>query len=231
MKKYVREQTGKTKKGGGERNMMSRILAVMMLVCVTAGIGNALTTDAFTITITPVLNYSVMISTTVTAAQLIDLNMGAMSQMFISTGINYTSQEITTATVYNNGNTAADWQINGSVVNTLGGKPWAFGTTAKDTVDIDSITVAIVLGDPSNRRISNVTDATFGNSDLIGTAWSNLQQPNFCAEAAGWDGDNVPYSGTTSRIVFYRLKTPSDISTSDPQAITINIRARPTGTF
>ena len=234
MKELELRSVKKYLKGGGEYKMkLVRMIIVLICMWMLTGVGYTGTTENFNILITPTLNYSVLVSTDGTTSANLNLNYDSPGQMFISTGVSFAGLSITTATVYNNGNTRADWQVNASIRNTAGTKAWAFGEADKNTVGVDSITLCVVLGS-TNQRITTVTDATFDNTtDLVyrtGAQWHNLKNPNFMVD---YDGDNVdpPVFGFNTRLLFYRLRMPTDTSNQDPEEVTINIRAVATGTF
>ncbi len=208
---------------------LKRMLLMMVLAVFAGGAAYGLTTDAFTISITPTLNYSVMIDTGSTAAGSINVNYDTPSQLYISTGTDFSGTELTTATIYNNGNVTADWQVNAGIRNGVGGpKAWALGATDRNTVSVDSITLCVVL---ATLPAGAVADGTFADNDLVyltGSNWHNLSGTNFNHNA---NGDNIPVTGSNSRVMWYRIKMPTDTSTGDRQDLSINIRAVTSATF
>lgn len=231
MSKQGQMKSKKSKREGGETKMR-RMMMLFMVLCAGLIVTHVygLTTDVFTISITPTLNYSVMIDTGGTAALGINVNYETPSQMYISTGADFSGTELTTATIYNNGNVTADWQVNAGIRNGVGGaKAWALGAADKDTVAVDSVTLCVVL---ATLPATVVTDGTFTNSDLVyqtGSSWHNLAGTNFNHNA---NGDNIPVTaGSNSRVMWYRIKLPTDTSTGDRQDLSINIRAVTSATF
>jgi len=213
----------------------------MILMFVMSGLavmceGAPGTTDMFTITVTPSLNYSVAIDTG--SQDPIDITMDVPGQVYCSTAPNWAGSSLSTATVKNNGNTTADWQASCAIRNLTGGKRWflpATNAAGKDaSISVDSCTVCILVADTAT-SISVVSQNTdFGNADMMLEQggipqWHNLKASDFYYDR---DGNNVTSAaGDNQRTLFYRIRMPSDVSNGDAQAITINIRAVTSASF
>ena len=238
MKRHKLKKLKKLKEEGGRCKMKTgrMILVFVMLGLAVMCEGAPGTTDMFTITVTPSLNYSVAIDTGI--QDPIDITMDFPGQVYCSTATNWTGTNITTASVRNNGNTVADWQASCSIRNLTGGKRWFLPATnagGKDaSISVDSCTVCILIADTATAISSINQNTDFGNADMMLEQggipqWHNLKASDFYYNR---DGNNVVSTGgDTQRLIFYRIRMPSDVSNGDGQAITINIRAVTSASF
>ena len=239
MKKYVRSEANKTKKGGGEFKPMIRIMFLVLLaIGVVSTASYAITTDAFTISITPVLNYSVMISTGVTVPVDGDwtYNLSALGELVYSTQAAFADNTAwSTATVYNNGNVTADWRIKGVVLTGSIVSSWTLGTAGLNDNGPNRFTVAVVLASTAGakRSMASIVEGDFETDDLLNGDWQDMSDGSPGPDRFGIDayGDDVEKVTYNAKVLYYRVRMPTDVNSGDEQRITINIAAVTAATF
>ena len=203
------------------------LAAVVLLIGSISGIsiagGNPYDIELWVV---PELTYSVMIDT---PAGGIDFGGMELNEVKWTTG----TVQMSTATIYNNGNASADWQIRGAPLTT-----WTLvgSTNTKNDVRPNQINLTAVLT-PETTSAAVINDSAFSNSDIIDTTWRNMGDPTDYNRFAGGDettggknnGNNV--IANDRRIMWLRLKMPNETTVDTPQQFQINIRASPADTF
>ncbi|MCX7940404.1 MAG: hypothetical protein N2555_01350, partial [Endomicrobia bacterium] len=123
--------------------MKKTILAILLALLV--GYMYAANPDSFEVSVTPVVNYSVQIST---PAGGLDFGARELNNVYVLT---------TSATIRNNGNVRADWTVKATALNT-----WSLGSTLTDN-GLDKAVLAALL----NSGVPSVSDYT--DSDVLTT--------------------------------------------------------------
>jgi len=152
---------------------MKKLLSAVAMAAI-AGSLHAASSDSLEISMTPVVTYSVVISTP------------ANGLAFGNVNLNATYVSATTATITNNGNVSADWKIKATALNT-----WQLGATP----GLDTVRILAVL--KSAVASSGEFDTT---NDLLTTTEKNMDNVQFTVDQTG---NNVPASGVrllTTRI-------------------------------
>jgi len=139
--------------------MFKRILMAAAVVVLGMGMAQAVSPDAFEISVTPSLNYSVAIATPASGIEFTGIDVGTT----------YVSAD--TATVTNDGNVSADWKITGTALDdwTLGAAPAAnvarvlaiLNSEAAGSGDFDTSNDDI--GPEANMDATNFTGDQTGN--------------------------------------------------------------------
>ena len=201
--------------------------------------GYGLTTDCFEVWVRANVYYSVMIDTSGAA-----MDFGSMGL----SDVKWSTETIpangpSTATVTNNGNVTADWQILAEKQTNVVWDLRDRSIADKDDVLRDSPTLCLILC-PMTTALANITDGSFGDEDMVDldTVWDNIAAPNYssepnqtAAEQTDGDGNNVTFTpaggDATKRLMFLRIKAPSDTTVTSTQKFRINVRAMTSGQF
>jgi hypothetical protein len=205
--------------------MLKKLLIVLVTVGAVSIASYANTTDSFTITVTVNLNYSVLITTDDVGMSYTMNTPSEVTQSTATWGAG--AGHLSTATIMNNGSVTADWQIAGTINSA--GNAWHFGSS-KDTVASDTCTVCVILTDNDVSGID--IDTSWDDNDLLGGTGATPEWHNMTATLhndGSADGENVAVN--ESHGLLYRIRMPSDVTTSNSQAITVHVRAMPSGTF
>jgi hypothetical protein len=152
---------------------MKKLLSAVAMTAI-AGSLYAASTDSLEISMTPVVTYSVAVSTP------------ANGLVFGNVNLNTTYVSPTTATIINNGNVSADWKIKAAALNT-----WQLGAAP----GLDTVRILAVL------KSAIAASGEFDTSnDLLTVSEKNMDNTQFTVDQTG---NNVPASGVrllTTRI-------------------------------
>ena len=141
------------------------LIGAFTIISLLAGPGIAVNPDSFEITCTPVVTYSVTISTP------------ASGMEFTSVDVNQTYVSLTSATVTNNGNVTADWKITGQALD-----DWMLGAApAADTVRL----LGMLNSAPAAQgEFSAADDVIDTEADMDSTSYAGDQDGNNVAPNA-----------------------------------------------
>ena len=172
------------------KNLIKKFISLLVILFGAAMI-YAADTDSFEITCTPILTYSVTISTPATG---LSFN--------VEPGQSYVYSS--TVTVKNTGNVSADWTISGISLNT-----WTLGATpGPDTVRLLGVF-----------KTSLANSGDFDVSlDTITATESNMKNPNYYVDE---DGNDVPKNGTRLLSIRLDAPTDTSVDTEQKFRIEI----------
>lgn len=181
------------------------ILSVLILVfgIITSSVIYADNPASFEITCTPIVTYSVTISTPSNG-----LDFG-----FVELNTTYIHQ--TSATVKNTGNVRADWTLRAIALDT-----WTLGTQNLNDTGLNKAVLAAVFNSTPPALSS------YENSDVLTSVEKDANEINFAGDQ---NGNDVLKNG--ERLLWIYLRTPTDTTVDTQQRFRVEIRAHPSSRF
>jgi hypothetical protein len=222
--------------------MLKRYLTILIAIGIVGTIATVSfgqwDDDAFVVTISPTISYSVFIASP-DAAGMVFTGMD-LDEIAMSTGSSATSNQWpSTATVYNDGNSTSDWTIKAVEQNDwkLTGRNdgHTFDSVWKDTACI-SIIMTTTTANAYTIADADFTGVVGSSGCVVDTNETNMDGWSFCSDQGAdiLTGDDVPKQETTSdnaRILWVRVHTPDDSTYSTAQNFKIIIYAYDASTF